>query len=52
MRACNAFPRVGEHWMNEGRVALQKLWGENVRRGRKALTRGYTVFRRVGCNAS
>ena len=38
MRACSAFPRVGEHWMNEGRVALQKLWGENVRRGRKALS--------------
>ena len=38
MRACSAFPRVGEHWMKEERVALQKHWGENVRRGRKALS--------------
>ena len=38
MKACSAFPRVGEQWMNEGRVALQKHWGENVRRGRKALS--------------
>ena len=38
MRACSAFPRVGEHWMKEERVALEKHWGENVRRGRKALS--------------
>ena len=38
MRACSAFPRVGEQWMNEGRVALQKHWDENVRRGRKSLS--------------
>ena len=56
MKACSAFPRVGEHWMNEGRIALEKHWGENVRRGRKALayvpSRGSAVFRTVGRSAS
>ena len=38
MKECSAFPRVRKQWTWEGRMALQKLWNENVNRGRRALT--------------